>query len=47
MKTEKQLKGWKRKKKEALIKGDLRLLHELAKCENETASSKLTGKKRD
>ncbi len=37
MKAEKQLKGWTRKKKEALIKGDFKLLHELAKCKNETS----------
>ena len=28
--AEKQIKGWSRKKKEALIKGDFNLLHELA-----------------
>jgi predicted GIY-YIG superfamily endonuclease len=30
MEVEKQIKGWSRKKKEALIKGDFDLLHELA-----------------
>ncbi len=31
---EKQLKGWSRKKKEALINGDFELLKELAVCKN-------------
>jgi putative endonuclease len=30
MEVEKQIKGWSRKKKEALIKGDFDLLQELA-----------------
>lgn len=30
MEVERQIKGWSRKKKEALIKGDFDLLHELA-----------------
>ena len=30
MDVEKQIKGWSKKKKEALIKGDFDLLHELA-----------------
>jgi putative endonuclease len=34
---EKQLKGWTRAKKEALINNDLDLLHELSKCKNETS----------
>jgi putative endonuclease len=34
---EKQVKGWSRKKKQAIINGDWRLLPELAKCENETS----------
>lgn len=33
---EKQLKGWSRKKKEALIKGDFSLLHHLSECRNES-----------
>ena len=37
MNAEKQMKGWTRKKKEALIDGDFELLHELAKCKNETS----------
>jgi putative endonuclease len=37
MKAEKQIKGWTRKKKEALVSGDFKLLHELAKCKNETS----------
>jgi predicted GIY-YIG superfamily endonuclease len=34
--AERQIKGWSRKKKEALIKGDLDLLHNLAECKNVT-----------
>jgi putative endonuclease len=34
---EKQLKGWTKAKKIALIKNDLNLLHELASCKNETS----------
>lgn len=34
--AEKQIKGWSRAKKEALINDDFDLLHELAKCKNET-----------
>ncbi|MBE3085141.1 MAG: GIY-YIG nuclease family protein [Bacteroidetes bacterium] len=34
---EKQLKGWTRAKKIALINNDLDLLHELAKCKNRTS----------
>ena len=34
---EKQIKGWGRAKKEALISDDLVLLHELSKCKNETS----------
>ena len=33
---EKQVQGWSRKKKEALINGELEKLHELAECKNET-----------
>ena len=40
IRAERQIKGWSRKKKEALIKGDFNLLHELAQCNNETSSSK-------
>jgi len=36
IKYEKQIKGWTRSKKEALIRGDFEELHELAKCQNET-----------
>ena len=32
--TERQLKGWSRAKKEALINSEFELLHELAKCKN-------------
>jgi putative endonuclease len=35
--AEKQIKGWRRKKKEALINGNFDLLHELAKCKNNTS----------
>lgn len=35
--AEKQIKGWRRKKKEVLINGDFDLLHELAKCRNSTS----------
>ncbi len=35
--AEKQIKGWTRKKKEALISGDFELIHELTKCKNETS----------
>lgn len=34
--AERQIKGWTRAKKEALINGDFQLLHELSKCKNET-----------
>ncbi len=34
---EKQVQGWSRKKKEALIEGMPEKLHELAKCLNETS----------
>jgi putative endonuclease len=34
--AEKQIKGWNRKKKEALIEGDFNKLRELAVCTNET-----------
>ena len=35
--AERQIKGWNRKKKEALINGDFDLLHNLAECKNETS----------
>ena len=34
---EKQLKGWTKSKKSALINNDLELLHELSACKNETS----------
>ena len=34
--AERQIKGWTRAKKEALINGDFELLHELSECQNET-----------
>ena len=33
---EKQIQGWCRKKKEALIKGDYNMLHTLSECKNLT-----------
>jgi putative endonuclease len=36
--AERQIKGWTRKKKSALINGDFDLLHELAVCRNKTHS---------
>ncbi|HPO61764.1 MAG TPA: GIY-YIG nuclease family protein [Candidatus Kapabacteria bacterium] len=33
---EKQVQGWSRKKKEALINGETNLLHKLAECQNDT-----------
>ncbi|MBC1222784.1 GIY-YIG nuclease family protein [Nostoc sp. UCD121] len=38
---EKQVQGWSRKKKQALISGDTNLLHNLAECQNETHYNKL------
>jgi putative endonuclease len=38
--VERKLKGWTRAKKEALIRGDLDALHELARCRNATASDR-------
>ena len=35
---EKQIQGWSRKKKEALIAGNFDKLHELAECKNDTKS---------
>ena len=34
--AERQIKGWSRRKKEALINGDFDLLHNLAECKNQT-----------
>lgn len=34
--AEKQIKKWSRAKKEALIRADFNLLHELAECKNES-----------
>ncbi len=33
---EKQVQGWSRKKKEALISGEFNKLHELSECKNKT-----------
>lgn len=35
--AERKIKGWSRKKKEALIAGNFNLLHNLAECKNETS----------
>lgn len=35
---EKKIKGWSRKKKEALIRGDFNALVELSRCKNSTSS---------
>ncbi|BAZ80107.1 MAG: GIY-YIG nuclease family protein [Sphaerospermopsis kisseleviana] len=37
---EKQIQGWSRKKKQALILGNTNLLHKLAECQNETHYSR-------
>jgi len=39
---EKQIKGWTRKKKEALINGDITKLKSLSICRNSTSHLKLT-----
>jgi len=39
--AERMIKGWSRKKKEALINSNFDLLHELAKCKNETSHENL------
>ena len=36
IKWEKKIKGWNRKKKEALVNGDYELLSKLSECKNET-----------
>jgi putative endonuclease len=40
---EKQVQGWSRKKKEALMASDFNQLHLLAECQNETHSRSLSG----
>jgi putative endonuclease len=40
IKWEKKIKGWTRKKKEALIEGKFDLLHELARCKNNSFAKK-------
>jgi putative endonuclease len=40
--VERKLKGWTRAKKEALIRGDWEVMHELARCRNATASNRAT-----
>jgi putative endonuclease len=39
---EKQIQGWSRKKKQALILGNTNLLPKLAECQNETHYSRFT-----
>lgn len=39
--AERMIKGWTRSKKEALINSDFELLHELAKCTNESSHENL------
>ncbi len=34
---ERQIKGWTRRKKEALIQGNFEVLHDLARCTNSTS----------
>ncbi len=38
---EKQVQGWSRKKKEALMTANYELLHELSECQNETHYKKI------
>ena len=40
---EKQIQGWSRKKKEALINGKRNKLHKLSECKNETHFLRLRG----
>ena len=42
IKYEKQIKGWTRAKKLALINNDLELLHELSECKNESSHKSYT-----
>lgn len=44
---EKQVKGWNRKKKEALINDEWEKLPELAKCKNETSHTRFDSALRD
>jgi putative endonuclease len=39
---EKQVQGWSRKKKQALINGDYNRLHQLAECQNESHYLRIT-----
>jgi len=38
--AERQIKGWTRTKKEALIKGNFQLLHKFSECRNDTHYAK-------
>jgi putative endonuclease len=40
-KREKQVQGWTRRKKEALMAGDSNLLHQFAECQNDTHFDRL------
>lgn len=42
--TERQLKGWSRRKKEALIRGDLEGVHEIVRDERKTREARKRGK---
>ena len=44
---EKQIQGWRREKKEALIHDNAEELHELAKCLNESTHRNFIKKNRD
>ena len=46
---EKQVQGWSRKKKEALINGETNKLHDLSECKNQTHSrnAHLVGRSRE
>jgi putative endonuclease len=43
IKYEKQVKGWTRSKKVALIRNDIEKLHELAECRNDSHSKNFKG----
>ncbi len=44
---EKQVQGWSRRKKEALIKGETNLLHNLSECKNGSSASLRDRSRRD
>ncbi len=43
IKWEKKLKGWTRRKKQALIESNYELLHEFSECKNESNYKKVKG----